>query len=51
MLANDKVLSQKLDAYPKKINHDEQQQAMDDIFKHFNRSYYGVPIAYQMKHL
>ena len=46
VLANDKVLSEKLDAYPKKINRDEQQQAMDDIFKHFNSSYYGVPIAY-----
>lgn len=46
VLANDETLSKQLDAFPSKIAPREQHQAFNDIFQHFNRSYYAVPIAY-----
>lgn len=46
VLANDEILSKQLDDFPKKTTSQDQQQAFNDIFKHFNQSYYAVPIAY-----
>ena len=46
VLANDDTLTKQLDGYTTKISRDEQQRAFDDIFKHFNQQYFGVPIAY-----
>ncbi|MGM7689887.1 ABC transporter substrate-binding protein [Staphylococcus felis] len=46
VLADDETLSNQLDAFPKIVDSKAQQQAFDDIFNHFNTSYYSVPIAY-----
>lgn len=46
VLANDKVLTQQLEAFPKEIDKQSQKKAFNHIFKHFNQQYYGVPIAY-----
>lgn len=46
VLADDEQLTKKLDDFPTKVSKEEQQQAFNDIFKHFNKQYYGVPIAY-----
>lgn len=46
VLADDRKLSQQLDDFPQQVSTQSQQQAFNDIFKHFNASYYGVPIAY-----
>ena len=46
VLANDDTLTKQLDDYTTKISRNEQQRAFDDIFKHFNQQYFGVPIAY-----
>lgn len=46
VLANDETLTKQLDAYPSKVSKADQQHAFNEIFKHFNKQYYGVPIAY-----
>ncbi len=46
VLANDPTLSKQLEAFPKELSKGDQQQAFNEIFKHFNKGYYGVPIAY-----
>ncbi len=46
VLANDSTLSKQLEAFPKELSKGDQQQAFNEIFKHFNKGYYGVPIAY-----
>ncbi|PNZ32149.1 peptide ABC transporter peptide-binding protein [Staphylococcus petrasii] len=46
VLANDDALTKQLDDYPSYVSKEDQQRAFDDIFKHFNKQYYGVPIAY-----
>ncbi|OHO68077.1 nickel ABC transporter substrate-binding protein [Staphylococcus sp. HMSC036D05] len=46
VLANGSTLTKQLDNFPTQTSKAAQQRDFDDIFKHFNQQYYGVPIAY-----
>lgn len=46
VLADDETLTKQLDDFPSIVSKEGQQRSFDDIFKHFNQQYYGVPIAY-----
>lgn len=46
VLADDETLTKQLDDFPSTVSKEDQQCSFDDIFKHFNQQYYGVPIAY-----
>ena len=46
VLADDETLTKQLDNFPSTVSKEGQKRSFDDIFKHFNQQYYGVPIAY-----